>query len=248
MGSFAGDGTFVFQDYEGRAYRLRASDGVLLWKNGGLVDTWTDGSALLGPNGVVYTVNTRHMDMAGPDAPGDVCAYRLEDGKLLWNATVPRPPNNMPAIGRLAGREGLSVVQPIGQQVRIGAPTDVYALDAETGEVHWVFKGPKQRGLLQAGDGNLNAQRQRSMSHVRATTLPNPWSAPSIDSQGTVFIGSEEGPVYSLRDENGDGKVEGAAEVSHYDTKACFSGSSSPAIGHNMMAIASIDALYVFKR
>jgi len=247
MGSFAGDGTFVFQDYEGRAYRCRVSDGQLLWKSGGLVGTWTDGSALLGPNGIVYTVNTRHLDAAGASAPGDVCAYRLEDGKFLWNTTVPRPPNNMPAIGRLAGHKGLSIVQPIGQQNMRGAPTDVYALDAETGKVQWVFEGPTQRGRMQAGDANPVAVFQRLQSKIRPNTLPNPWSAPSIDSRGTVFIGSEEGPVYSLKDEDGDGRVAGAAEVSFYDTKACFSGSSSPATGHNMMAIASIDALYVFK-
>mmetsp|Transcript_57953 Transcript_57953/g.180094 ORF Transcript_57953/g.180094 Transcript_57953/m.180094 type:complete len:476 (+) Transcript_57953:50-1477(+) len=247
MGSFVGDGTFVFQDYEGRAYRNRLRDGQPLWRSGGMVGTWTDGSALLGPNGVVYTVNTQHLDPFGADGPGNVCAFRLSDGKLLWNFTTPRPPNNMPAIGTLAGRTGLSLVQPIGQQVMQGAPTDVYALDADTGAVQWIFNGPAQKDILQAGDSNALARQQRSAAGVRKITLPNPWSAPSIDGRGTVFIGNQEGPIFSLRDENGDGRVRGGSEVSTYSTDAAFSGSSSPAIGQNLMAIASIDALYVFK-
>jgi len=251
LASFANDGTFTFQDYEGRAYRNRVSDGTLIWKSGGLVGSWTDGSSLLGPNRVVYAVGN-YPGMAypgdGPSNPGVISAYRLEDGELLWRTIVPRAPNEQPAIGHLAGYEGLSLVQPIGQQCHQGFPTDVYALDAETGRVRWIFNGPNQKEELQAGDSNLLAQFQRASAGVRRITLPNPWSAPSIDASGTVFIGSEEGPFYALQDANSDGLVKGAAEVSTLDTKACFSGSSSPAIAPGMVVVASIDAMYVFKQ
>jgi outer membrane protein assembly factor BamB len=248
MASFADDGTFTFQDLEGRAYRCSLEDGHQIWKNGGAYGTWTDGTSTLGPNGVVYAVNTFHMGNNGPDAPGMVSAYRLEDGKLLWNTTVPRPPNNIPAIGRLAGREGLSLVQPIGQQVMKGAPTDIYALDAETGEVQWIFNGPTQKNFFVAGDSNIEAGVQRAMAGVRPITLPNPWSAPTIDGAGKVYIGSEEGLFYALVDANGDGHVDGPDEVSSFDTLACFSGSSSAAHAPGMMVAASIDAMYVFKQ
>lgn len=245
-GSFAGDGTFIFQDYEGKAYRCRVSDGTEVWKKGGVAGSWTDGSAILGPNRVVYTVNNRGMGNK-PYTPGDVVARRLEDGELLWTVEVPHAPNNIPAIGRLFGREGLSLVQPIGQQVVRGAPTFVYALDADTGKVQWIFNGPVQKEDLQAGDSNPIAQFERvAYGHVRAITLPNPWSAPSIDGSGTVFIGSEEGPLYALRDANGDGHVDGETEVSSLDTEACFSGSMSPAIAPGMLVAGSIDQLYVF--
>merc|ERR1739848_500854 len=89
------------------------------------------------------------------NAPGSLVAHRLSDGSVLWNKTVPRPPNNLAAIGRLFGREGLSVVQPVGQQVLQGAQTDLLALDAETGEVQWLFEGPKQSGVLQARELGL---------------------------------------------------------------------------------------------
>jgi len=245
MASFAGDGTFTFQDYEGRAYRCRLKDGSLIWKNGGVDNSWTDGTSILGPNNVVYAVSNRDMK-GGPDAPGDVSAYRLEDGKLLWRTEVPRPPNNLPAIGKVAGYPGLSLVQPIGQQCQQGNPTDVYALDAETGKIQWVFNGPKQKGRLQVGDGIPAAIAQRMLAGVRPITLPNPWSAPTIDSNGVVFIGSEEGPFYALADKDSDGKVT-EVETSTFDAKACFSGSAAAAMAPGMMVITSIDAMYVFK-
>jgi outer membrane protein assembly factor BamB len=184
----------------------------------------------------------------GPANPGYVTAYRLEDGKQLWEATVPRAPNNIGAVGRLAAHTGLSYVQPIGQQLHKGYPTDVYALDAETGKVQWIFKGPAQKRKLQAGDSNLKAQGQRHfIGHVRTVTLPNPWSAPTIDGDGTVFIGSEEGGFYSLRDTNLDGQVDGSEEVSVLETAACFSGSASAAIAPGMVVATNIDTMYVFK-
>jgi outer membrane protein assembly factor BamB len=245
MGSFAGDGTFTFQDYEGKAYRCRLTDGSLIWKNGGVENSWTDGTSLLGPNQVVYTVSNRDLK-GGRDAPGDVSAYQLEDGKLLWRTEVPRPPNNLPAVGQLAGRSGLSLVQPIGQQCEQGNPTDVYALDAETGEIQWIFNGPSQSHPLQAGDDNPIAQAQRLLAGVRPITLPNPWSAPTIDGNGIVVIGNQEGQLYALADKDGDGKVTDA-EISRFDTKACFSGSAAAAIAPGMLVATSIDAMYVFK-
>jgi len=246
--SFPNDGTFVFQDFEGRVYRNRLIDGMLMWKAGGVKGSWTNGAALLGPNGVVYAVNTRAMTSTGGNSPGDVSAYSLNGGQLLWRTEVPRPPNNMPAVGKLAGRTGLSVVQPIGQQNVKGAGTEVHALDAQTGKLQWVFKGPSQMHKFQAGDMNVHAIAERQLiTGIRPMVSPNAWSAPSIDARGTVYIGSEEGKIYALRDENGDGTVSGPAEVSSYNAKACFSGSSSPVIAPNLLAVASTNALYVFE-
>lgn len=244
--SFGGDGTFIFQDYEGRAYRNRVSDGANLWQSGGALGSWTDGSALLGSNKIVYTVSNDYFTEG--NAPGFVYAFRLEDGVQLWKTKVPRPPNNMPALGQLAGKTGLSLVQPIGQQCGKGQPTDVYAFDSETGEVQWIFNGPSQQKSLQAGDSNEIAQFQRRQAGVRSITLPNPWSAPTIDGNGKVYIGSEEGPFYTLVDVDGDGQVTGSMEVSSFDTLACFSGSHSPAIAPGILVTASIDAMYVFKQ
>jgi len=253
--SFAGDGTFVFPDYEGRAYRNRVGDGTNVWRSGGVNGSWTDGSALLGSNGIVYTVANQlgqilsvvKLVMSG-SMLGYVYAFRLEDGEQLWKTEVPRPPNNMPALGMLAGQTELSLVQPIGQQGLQGEQTFVYALNAKNGTVQWIFDGPSQKDMLQAGDSNVEAQDQREEAGVRRITLPNPWSAPTIDSSGTVYIGNQEGSFFALRDSNGDGKVEGPSEVNSFETLACFSGSNSPAIAPGMLVTASIDAMYVFKQ
>lgn len=149
----------------------------------------------------------------------------------------------MPAIGVLAGRDSLSVVQPIGQQCLLGGVTEVHTFDSMTGSPQWVFRGPTQTGLWQAGEKEGEAMRKEA--GLRPTTLPNPWGAPSI-ADGIVYVGNEMGPIYALRDLNADGKVIGDAEVSSFDTKACFCGSSGPAHAPGMMVVASIDTMYVF--
>lgn len=243
----------VFQDMTGKAYRLRLTDGTLVWKNGGVEGTWTDGSIGLGSNGVVYTVANNLPPLgtvaltikdAAANIPGTLSAFNVSDGKLLWKVTTPRPPNNAPAVGKIRKDGGLTVVLPIGQQVLQGAPTDVYAYDADTGKVQWVFNGPKQKGLLQAGD--LEGLPVR-LSSKRPVCLPNGWSAPAIDGNGTVFVGNEEGNFYALRDTDGDGSVSGPQEVSSFDTLAAFAGSASPSLAPGMIAVASCDTLFVFK-
>ena len=188
--------------------------GELLWKAGGLNGTWTDGSAAIGPNGLVYAVNNNHpVPIANLDqySPGTLSAYNLTDGQLVWRITTPKPPNNAPAVGSVKNLPGLSVVMPLCQQVHMGAHCDVEVYNAETGGLRWVFHGPVQTGLLQAGD--FDGMLQRSAHGVRAMCLPNGWSAPTIDSDGTVFVGNEEGNFYALRDMDGDGVIFGEGDL-----------------------------------
>mmetsp|Transcript_52071 Transcript_52071/g.163521 ORF Transcript_52071/g.163521 Transcript_52071/m.163521 type:complete len:488 (+) Transcript_52071:93-1556(+) len=243
---FTGDGTFVFQDMQGRAYRHRTRDGSLLWKAGGDESSWTDGQALLGSNGIVYAV-TRFAPFGvyHGDDPGRLTAYRLEDGQQLWNQSVPRAPNQSPALGRLPGKSGLSIVQPVGSQCVQHAHTDVYAFDAATGEPQWVFRGPAQQGRLQRAEAEGMAER--FAAHVRPITLPHPWSETTIDASGVVYIGSEEGGFYALADQDGDGEVKGESEVSMMDTEACFHGDSSVIIAPGLTVTSSTDTLFAFK-
>jgi len=246
MASFPNDGTVLFQDITGKAYRLKLADGSLIWKNGGITNTWTDGSATLGGNNIFYTVaNMKGNEPHTAEDPGVLSAYDLATGKLLWGRETPRPPNNAPAVGILGTSSKLSVVQPLGQQVLQGAATDVIAYDAETGEVQWIFNGPSQKGPYQAAD--LEGTIERLSSGVRSMCLPNGWSAPSISADGVVYVGNEEGNFYALRDKNGDGKVEGPEEVSSFDTLACFAGTAAPSLVDDTVAVASCDSLFVFK-
>jgi len=239
--SFVGDGTFIYQDLEGRAHRQRVSDGSPIWQAGGLPGTWTDGGAMLGSNNVVYTVATMKN---GGFAPGVLSAFRLSDGHQLWNVTTPRPPNNLPAVGSLAGGTGLSVVQPMGQQCTQGEQVDVRAYDAETGKLQWTFEGGKQVGLFVKGDDT--GSMARLVAGIPAMTMPNPFGTPAIDGQGTAYVGSETGHFYGLKDLNGDGKVEGPEEVSDLDTGAAFVGSSGPAMAPGIFAFGDIGQLWVW--
>merc|ERR1712107_335376 len=102
-----------------------------------------------------------HIWRGGPR--GEMRAFNLSDGTILWKQHFSRPPNNLPVIGRLAGRSGLSLVQPIGQQEKQGESYNVYAFDAATGEQQWIFKGPTQVGIHQAMS-DLPPEEQRNVN------------------------------------------------------------------------------------
>mmetsp|Transcript_90201 Transcript_90201/g.263789 ORF Transcript_90201/g.263789 Transcript_90201/m.263789 type:complete len:542 (+) Transcript_90201:68-1693(+) len=135
MVHFLADGTFVFQDVNGKAYRNHLLNGTNIWKNGGEpAPSWTDGTQGVGPNGIIYTVSIQANHPAcaggpragaatsGPDCPGWLRAYRLSDGEQLWQKAVPRPPNSSPVVGRLGAGDRLSVVIPVGQQPSCDPP------------------------------------------------------------------------------------------------------------------------------
>lgn len=250
MAEFVGDGTFVFQDVEGGAYRHNLHDGRRLWKAGGLPGTHTDGTAMLGPNGILYTVSLdacccgpcRVDHQMGPDTTGFLNAFRLSDGHQLWQQKVARPPNVFPAVGRLHPGADYSVIIPVGQQCG-ATQNDIYAFDAATGNPQWLWVGPKNRVPWCAGDAEGLVIRSRL--HIRNMCAPNPWSGPTIDKDGAIFTGNQNGKFYRIQDANGDNRIE-PDEVSTFDTKSSF---SSPGSAHapGMVAIASCDGLFVFK-
>jgi outer membrane protein assembly factor BamB len=256
--SFLGDGTILYQDQAGKAYRHRLSDGGLLWKAGGFPGSMTDATATLGPNGIFYTTHTFDFPRnRSATSPGVLSAYRVSDGKLLWNQTTPRPPNNAPAIAPLAPGAAFSVVQPVGNQlvpICADCATDLIAYDAETGALQWVFNGPLPKGPLQAGD--QHGYQTRKALGIRAVCYPNPWSSPVVDAKGTIYVGNEDGHFFaltsaasaatSLEQETSARTFQG--HVSSYDTRAAFAGSATPSLAPGMVAVASCDSLFVFRK
>mmetsp|Transcript_103513 Transcript_103513/g.322481 ORF Transcript_103513/g.322481 Transcript_103513/m.322481 type:complete len:471 (-) Transcript_103513:103-1515(-) len=241
--SFVGDGTFIYQDLEGRVHRNRASDGSLVWKAGGVSGSWTDGQANLGPNGLAYGV----ANYGNPSERGCISAYRVSDGEMLWRHDTHSSPNSVPAVGRLAGSSSLSVVIPIGENDKVGAEIDVLALDAETGAQRWLFRGPKQTVPCGLGDSKVEARDQRARNHISTITLPNSWGCTAIDGSGTAYVGGTTGHFFALRDADGDGAVAGPQEVSVLATPADIIGSSGPALAPGLLAVGNAQSLMVWR-
>merc|ERR1712048_741554 len=141
---YLGDGTFVYQDLEGRVYRNNLTDGSLVWKNGGWPGSWNDGSVGVGPSGIVYGV-TNH----GPNnCPGDVTAYSISDGKVLWKVDTPWSTNSFPSVGPAIDGMGLMLVvnNDLGQ---------LRGYDAETGKFKWQWMQPKPHEMFKGDKEGL---------------------------------------------------------------------------------------------
>jgi len=242
LASFPGDGTVLYQDFRGMAYRHRLLDGALIWKAGGRDGSWTDGGPLLAGNGVFYAVSARMEEMG---LPGAMQARLVSDGSLLWEACLPLPPNNEPAFGTPAGHGRPAVVQPGGWQGTRFGPTGVQALDAETGELQWSWQGPSQAHHRQRGDAEGVEERRRA--GASETYVTNPFSAAAMDAAGTVYLGHEDGLFFGLRDSDGDGFVAGPGEVFSFDTGAAFVGSSSPVVVPGLLAVANCDTVFAWR-
>lgn len=118
-------------------------------------------------------------------------------------------------------------------------PTSIVGLDAETGKLQWQWSPPDWLRATNAGDEEGWVPRKGG------ACLPNPWSSPSQDSSGAIYLGHLSGEFYILRDANGDGQIN-ASEVSSYHTGSAFS-NPGPAIGPGLLAVADCDTLYVWK-
>lgn len=118
MPVFADDGTFLFADSEGRPYRLRLHTGEVVWLSGApwrdFGASFTNGGLVLGPNGIAYTCSNAPNGMGQVGSRGVLRTFRLSDGTTPWSRQLPLPCGTWPAVGRLPGRPGLSVVVPTG--------------------------------------------------------------------------------------------------------------------------------------
>lgn len=258
------DDDVVFHDITGGVYRVRLTDGSLVWYEEGLVATsFTTGGACVGPNGVVYSGFCRQDCAAGG---GVVRAHSGADGRVLWTRQFDQGINATPAVGTLAsGRlavivaEGANTNVPHSLQALAAGkfcallagvflkPLGLYtspflrplvgrilALDAETGETIWTFTTPILEDDVSAG------------STVRDLNVPDQWGAPSIGGDGTVYAGWSGGEIFALRDANGDGIVDASNpdEVRSFHTG--YGCNSNTAIIDGMVVAASTKSLYAW--
>jgi len=141
MAVFPGDDTVLFQDQDSRTYRLGLHNGTLLWKNGGdhqLHKTWSDGGAMIGPNGLVYAVSSKGLVIFHhPTVGGGVHAYRIDTGELVWQHHLVRPVFTWPTVGKLPGREGYSVIVATGSNAFMAWKSQLMVYTMGLGENPW---------------------------------------------------------------------------------------------------------------
>lgn len=260
----------------------------------------------------------------GPLSPGDLSAYRLRDGALLWQQHFPYPPNSQPLVAQLRPGSKLSVVMPIGVQplfghwfvavillsfgvplgllcglacgvaccccgrlcckvagadctrltssARRGAalgailslaiallicsnlallhhsrfPAEVRVFDAETGTPQWSWAPELWEWSSCAGDTIGFFPRVFSGS-PRPFCIPNPWSSPAIDAEGTIYLGHANGKLYAISDSNSDNVIDDETEVSSFDLGVAF-GHPGAGLAPGMLAIVSCEGVHLFRQ
>jgi len=124
------------------------------------------------------------------------------------------------------------------------SPLDVVAFDAETGKHLWTFLAEIDNFVMAPGD--RDGLYARSVAGIRPISCPTPWAAPRIGSDGTIYVGSQNGNFYAIRDANGDNHIDSNKEVSIYETKGVFTHIGS-AHAPGMIVAVNFDSVFVFK-
>eukprot|EP00415_Alexandrium_ostenfeldii_P002230 UN2230 len=122
-------------------------------------------------------------------------------------------------------------------------PSEVQVLDAATGELRWRYEFPVWNSHHVMGDAE--GFFGRLWNGVQPVCLPNGWGSPSVDASGRIFLGHQNGHIYSFHDANGDGRISDT-EVSVFSMGAS-STHYGAAYAPGMMAWASCDSVFVFK-
>lgn len=214
MGIFQDDGTFVYQNKFGGVYRIRLSDGTLLWKSG-VEAGFTDGGLGVGPNGVVYSVAAEGSNWY-PNMTGWVTATRISDGTNLWRTKTPLIPNSYPVVGKVkVGNEMkdmLVVAQGLqGMKLMLPVLLDNFPSDQAVA---------LNKELIKLGDGAQDVFHTQTLYSQIA----------GLDPETGNFLWQWEPPAWRRPAQAGDN--EGLEErLRRKKRTACFPGPwSSPAI------------------
>jgi len=111
----------------------------------------------------------------------------------------------------------------------------VVALDLETGAFRWYHKLEPFRLPAATGDAEGFVRRFKARESG-ANPNPDPWCLPDanaqpvIDGAGTAFVPFQDGKVYAIRDENGDGDI-AAEEVKERLVGSAFQAAGAMAEG-----------------
>lgn len=106
---FPNDDTFLSMDIHGGVYRRGVHNGSLVWHSPPPKEyqtSFTDGGLITGPDNTVYAC--ANLQTGGPFTHGSLRAYRLSDGKTVFDKWLPYPCVSWPAA------DDKMVVVPIG--------------------------------------------------------------------------------------------------------------------------------------
>lgn len=195
----------------------------------------------IGPKEFLY-VTSNPIDKEGGKKSGRLAALHRATGKLVWHTNTDLPFHGGPAVGVIEpeGNATPSVLVVVANTTQVG-PSQlqhsgrILAYTADTGTLkNWTFE---------TGSWIASASPRDSCSL-------NVISSPAIGGDGSVYIGFGNGELYSMRDHNGDGKIEYKSEVSSYSSTWAGTGSFGPApvsIGAGLLVAAPCKGLLVWK-
>ncbi|OLP89351.1 hypothetical protein AK812_SmicGene29205 [Symbiodinium microadriaticum] len=115
----------------------------------------------------------------------------------------------------------------------------IFAVDAATGAVRWYHEMDPYHRPAAAGDSEnvlarFRATQNGSNPNNEPVCLPDANAQPVIDGAGTAFVPFQDGKIYALRDDNGDGKIS-PEEVKEHLVGAGFQ--ASPAMAPGLFAV-----------
>jgi outer membrane protein assembly factor BamB len=270
------DGSVFFQDWEGRLYSLDLQTGDQRFQVGGDIGTHTNAAAVYDPGHNVvmalgtlhYSVNNYHMENAlgvpvgkycnpypapgilvncntWQGSPGFIRGYNASSGREFWEVTTPEPPAS--ASTGMLNSPGMHtrLIVTMGMNCKFNSPSQIWAIDPNTGHIRWQRDGPTLWTMQCAGD-KQGADIRRAMGG-RAACTPNSWSAPAIDSNGDVFVGSQVGELLKFGVAAGTTpSPNNIALVSTLTTGVAFQ-DSAIAFGTGVMAVSTCTSLMVFQ-
>jgi len=216
-----GGRSLLFTDASMGFYKVEADSGRELWRQPGYTNWTSIGGprSLAGCTLVDARRGTVYVSGNPSQLTGIVRAHRLT-GELLWSTPLKYQMANAAALADINGVPTLVLGTGYPMPMHLSLPEAknpyeglLYALHAETGEVLWTFAPtPAQASPLCVGNHLLTLDP--------VFNLPDAFSAPAIDSNGTVFVGWHGGIVYAL-----DGRT--GREISHYDAEEGIQGAPS---------------------
>jgi outer membrane protein assembly factor BamB len=277
MAVFPGDDSFIVMDTSGSVYKHGLHNGTLLWVSYavGSIGSFSDGGVVLGPDGTSYTCSQYEGAGKGSDdgvlkmERGALRAYRLSDGKMLWNRTLDYPCMSWPVVapnGEVIVPSGDSLEKPVADSSGLAdyfhtTKEALHDLSLQWGNDELKnFGFPLHYANIKAFDaktgepkwttelppygrtsaaGDEEGYPERKKLGIRNSCFPEQFGSPTVSGDGTIYVGRADGALYAV--ESGTGNFKKA-----FETGAGFQHPGT-IWAPGMMAVPSCDGLFVWK-